>query len=94
MATTFDASGSISVGGTAQNVFTSQPSNGYSISNPDAANDLWIRDDGSAAVANGQGSHRVAANGGYYETPPGQKPMGNVSIVGANGGQVYTAKCW
>jgi hypothetical protein len=89
-----DGSTSISVGGAAQNLFGgSVPANGFAIYNPDAANDLWISDSATAAV-NGQGSLRVPANGGGYETPPGYRPLGAVSVVGASTGQKITARRW
>jgi hypothetical protein len=89
-----DGSTTITTGGTAQNLFSGTvPVNGYSICNPDPTNDLWVSDS-TTAVANGAGSIRVAANGGYYATEPGQKPIGAVSIVGAVTGQKITARRW
>jgi hypothetical protein len=91
---TTDGSTTITTGGTAQNLFSGTvPSNGYSVCNPDPTNDLWVSDSATAA-ANGQGSLRVAANGGYYATEPGQKPINAVSIVGAVTGQKITARRW
>jgi hypothetical protein len=85
---------SITAGGTAQNLFGgATPTNGFEVCNPDASNDLWISDETTAA-ANGQGSIRVAANGGSYTTPPGYRPIGAVSIVGAVTGQKITARKW
>ncbi|MDX2027720.1 MAG: hypothetical protein SFW62_03690 [Alphaproteobacteria bacterium] len=89
-----DGSASIATGNTAQNLFSGAvPVNGFAVYNPDAVNDLWISDS-ATAVANGQGSLRVAANGGGYETPPGYKPIGAVSIIGASTGQKITARRW
>lgn len=89
-----DGSTTVATGGTAQNLFSgATPSNGFSIYNPDPTNDLWVSDSATAA-ANGQGSVRVFANGGGYETPPGYKPLGAVSIVGAVTGQKITARRW
>lgn len=91
---TTDGSTTMTAGGTAQNLFGGTvPTNGYSIGNPDPTNDLWVSDT-TTAVANGQGSIRVVANGGYYATEPGQKPIGAVSIVGAVTGQKITARRW
>ena len=85
---------SIATGGTAQTLFAGViPTNGFAIYNPDISNDLWISDSTTAA-ANGQGSIRVVANGGGYETPPGYKPFGPVSIVGAVTAQKITARKW
>ena len=89
-----DGSTTITTGGTAQNLFSGTvPTDGYSICNPDSTNDLWVSDSTTAA-ANGQGSIRVAANGGYYATEPGQKPISAVSIIGAVTGQKITARRW
>ncbi|HEU0117705.1 MAG TPA: hypothetical protein VFR09_03650 [Alphaproteobacteria bacterium] len=89
-----DGSGVIATGGTAQNLFSGiVPVNGFAIYNPDPSNDLWMSDITTAA-ANGQGSIRIAANGGGYETPPGYRPLGAVSVYGATTGQKITAKRW
>ena len=85
---------SIATGGTAQLLFGGLvPANGFAVYNPDATNDLWISDS-ATAVANGRGSIRIAANGGWYETPIGYKPSGVVSIVGAVTAQKITARSW
>lgn len=84
----------ITTGGTARTLFNGQvPVNGWAVYNPDATNDLWVSDSATAA-ANGQGSIRVAANGGGYETPPGYKPSHSVSIIGAVTAQKITARAW
>ena len=89
-----DGSGTITTGGTAQNLFSgATPTNGYAIYNPDPTNDLWINE-GAAALANGSGSIRVSSNGGYYSTEPGYKPFHAVSIVGAVTGKNFTARKW
>ena len=92
--TTNDGSTTITTGGTAQNLFGGvTPTDGYSVCNPDPTNDLWVSDSTTAA-ANGQGSLRVAANGGYYATENGQKPIGAVSVFGAVTAQKITARRW
>ncbi|MDR3450726.1 MAG: hypothetical protein P4M15_13455 [Alphaproteobacteria bacterium] len=89
-----DGSGAITAGGTAQTLFGGVvPSNGFYVCNPDATNDLWLAL-GATAAANGQGSIRVAANGGYYATEPGLKPWQPVSIVGAVTAQKFSAARW
>lgn len=88
------ADNSIAAGGTAQQIFGSTiPADGYGVYNPDAVNDLWVSDSGTAAP-NASGSIRVAANGGWYETPVTYKPVGAPSIYGAVTGQFYTARRW
>ncbi|MBV8061634.1 MAG: hypothetical protein JO253_08950 [Alphaproteobacteria bacterium] len=89
-----DGSTTLTTGGTAQNLFGGTvPTNGYAICNPDPSNDLWVSDSTTAA-ANGVGSIRVAANGGYYATEAGQRPLGAVSVYGATTGQKITARRW
>ncbi len=84
----------ITAGGTAQYLFgVSIPANGFAVYNPDATNDLWVSDS-AVAAANGLGSIRVAANGGGYESPPGYKPLGRVSVIGAVTAQKITARVW
>lgn len=86
-----DVSGTITTGGTAQTLVARAP-NGYSIYNLDVMQDLWVNDNGTAAV-NTQGSLKIPA-GGYFETPPGYSPSGAISIIGAVTGQKFTAKVW
>lgn len=89
-----DGSTTITTGGTAQTLFGgTAPTNGYAVYNPDPTNDLWISDSTTAA-ANGTGSIRVPANGGWFETPLTYKPLGAVSIEGAVSGQKITARRW
>jgi hypothetical protein len=89
-----DGSTSVTTGGTAQTLFGGvTPANGFGVYNPDPSNDLWISDTTTAAI-NGQGSIRVVANGGGYETPVGYKPAGAVSVIGSATGQKITARRW
>jgi hypothetical protein len=89
-----DGSAAIATGGTAQNLFGGAvPANGFGVYNPDPVNDLWISDSATAAASN-SGSIRVAANGGWYETPIRYRPIGAVSIVGGVTGQKFTARSW
>ena len=89
-----DGSTTITAGGTAQNLFGGvTPYSGFKITNPDPVNDLWASDS-TTAVANGTGSTRIAANGGYWATEPGERPLGAVSVIGAVTGQKITAKRW
>jgi hypothetical protein len=89
-----DGSTTLTLGNVAQNLFSSVvPANGFAIYNPDPVNDLWVTDS-TTALANGAGSLRVASNGGGFETPPGYRPIGVVSIVGSVTGQKITARRW
>lgn len=90
-----DGSTSLVTGGSAQNLFNSQvPQNGFCVGNPDPTNDLWVCINGNPAAANGQGSIRVVANGGYYATEVTQRPAFPVSVYGAVTGQKITAYYW
>ncbi len=88
-----DGSAAIALGGTAQSLFAGTvPANGYSVSNPDAAEELWISDT-TVAVANNTGSILVPP--GYeYTSPAGRKPIGAVSVVAATTGHKITASRW
>lgn len=87
-------SGTIQTGGTSQALFGGiMPTSGYRVVNPDATNDLWVCEEGAAA-ANGQGSMRIQANGGWYETAPDTIPVGSPQIVGGVTGQKFTAMRW
>jgi len=91
---TCDGNTTITTGGTAQNLFGGLlPKTGFSIANPDPTEDCWFSQSATAAP-NGTGSQRLQANGGWYETPPGMRPMGPVSIVCATTGHKITAERW
>lgn len=86
--------GTITAGGTAQNLFSgATPPTGWAVYNPDPSEDCWASDSATAA-ANAQGSIRIAANGGGYETPIRYKPSHAVSIVCATTGHKLTARQW
>jgi hypothetical protein len=88
-----DGSGTITTGGTAQNLFSGTvPTNGYLVANPNASDALWICEGGTAAV-NGAGSIEIAA-GANWNTPSGYKPFGVVSILGPNTADKFTARRW
>jgi hypothetical protein len=87
-----DRSGTITSGGTAQQLMAANAARmGFAVQNL-SAGDLWIRTDGSAAVAS-QPSLKLSA-GDYYETPAGGQPVGVVSIFGATTAQAFTAREW
>lgn len=92
--TASDGSTTITLGGTAQNLFSgATPTNGWWTINPDATEDCWVSDSTTAA-ANNTGSARLVANGGSVMTPPGYKPFSAVSIVCATTGHKLTARKW
>lgn len=84
--------GTITLGGTAQAMFGSVvPVNGYWVGNPDASEDLWISDSGTAATG-AVGSICIPPKQ-VYETPIGYKPPGTaISIIGATTGHKFTAR--
>ncbi len=91
-ATPADVSGTITTGNVWQVISPIIPPFGFGIYNPDPVNDLWITLFGQIPSANGQGSIRVAANGGAWETPPSFKHKYPVNVIGAVTGQIYTAQ--
>ena len=96
-----DQSGTITTGGTAQNLFYANPDkstkvtppNGFAVYNPDPVNLLWVSY--GVAQANAAGSIPIQPLGGY-ETPAHQRfsPCSPVTIVGAVTGQAFTAEYW
>lgn len=87
-----DKSGTITSGGNAQSLMAANPSRkGFWVQN-NSAEDLWIRDTGTAAAAT-QPSLKIVA-GALYETPITGCPTGAVSIFGATTGQAFTAREW
>jgi hypothetical protein len=88
-----DKSGTITAGGTAQDVFAAAAAiHGFYFQNISTIN-MWIRDDGTAASA-GAGSILVPANGGYYESPPLSTPTSKLSVFCATTASAFTSKVW
>ena len=86
-------SGTIAVGGTAQQLFGgTMPTNGWKVANPHPTEDLWVNDE--AGPASPFTCIRVFANGGQYATEPGEKPAAALSIYGATSGHAFIAKRW
>jgi hypothetical protein len=93
-ATGADGSGAITLGGTAQALFSgATPANGFAVYNSNLSDDCWVSLSTTAA-ANAVGSIRIAANGGGYETPPNMKPFHAVSIVCPTTGDAFTSIKW
>ena len=92
--TATDGSGTITAGGTAQNIYgATVPTNGWAVSNPDSSSEsLWVSDTATAA-ANAVDCIEIPPSM-VYETPPGRKPLGAVSIVAATTGHKFTASRW
>lgn len=84
-------SGTITTGGTAQQLAAANSARlGFSIQNL-STGDLWVNTLGTAAAA--QPSIKLAA-GVYFETPAGYGAVGAISIFGATTGQSFTAREW
>lgn len=89
-----DGSGTITVGGTAQNLFGgTAPAHGFLLCNPDPSEALWFSLSTTAA-ANGQGSLSLAPSGGVFITPVGMIPFHAISVVAATTGHKFTAVQW
>lgn len=84
-------SGTITTGGTAQQL-TTTPTHGFLIQNI-SSGDLWINDVGASAAINGTGSIRLSP-GAYFETPVGYSSPNNISIIGATTGQAFSGRKW
>ena len=86
-----DRSGTITTGGTAQQIMASNASRkGFSVQNV-SSGDLWVRETGTAAAA--QPSLKLTS-GAYFETPAGYGSTGAVSVFGATTGQAFVAREW
>ena len=90
--TPVSGSGTITLGGTAQNLFGGTiPISGFEVSNPGTAS-LWISKS-SEASPGGQDSIEIPP-GAVYTTPTGYSPNHSVSIYGATTGQSFMAERW
>ena len=87
-----DRSGTVAVGGSAQQL---APANltrrGWRLQNQ-SAGDLWVNDKGGTATAS-QPSLRIAANS-YYESPITGCSNRVLSVYGATTGQAFEASEW
>ena len=83
-----DRSGTITAGGTSQQVAAANTSRRYLVFQNHSDTDMWLNF-GTAAVAT-QPSVKIIANGGYYE--PLVAPLGTVNVLCATTGKAYTCK--
>ena len=91
-ATKTNASGTITTGGTAQQLLAANSSrHGWSIQNLSSYN-LWFNEMGSTAVQS-QPSMMLAP-GDYYESPNGGATTTAISIIGSTTGQAFAAREW
>lgn len=85
-------SGTITIGGTAQQLMAANPSRrGWQLQN-NSSGVLWFNETGSTAVAN-QPSFALYP-GLMYESPVGAASTAAISIIGATTGQAFTAREW
>lgn len=84
--------GAIAEGGVAQVVWEFPTPRGWAIYNPSETDSLWVSSSTTAAP-NLAGCIYIPPLGGY-ETPNGYRPVGYVSLYGANTGQPFTARGW
>lgn len=84
-----DASGTITVGGTAQTISTANANRKAMQLQNTSAGALYYNF--GAAAGNGTG-FMLAANGGYYESAPGLATNQSISLWGATTGQTFTFK--
>ena len=83
--------GTVTTGGSAQTLFSGAvPANGYMIQNT-SAHDMWINDEGTAAVGSGI---YLASKSAPFITPPGYKPPGVVSLLGTTTSDTFVARRW
>lgn len=84
-------SGTITTGGTAQQLAAANANRlGFSVQNL-STGDLWINTPGTAAAS--QPSIKLVS-GAYFETPAGYGATGAISIFGATTGQAFSAREW
>jgi hypothetical protein len=86
-----DISGTITVGGTAQQLAAAKADrNGWYLQNH-STGDLWVSDMDTAII--GQPSLKIGPNQ-LYESPLDGTCFGALSIIGAITGQAFTAREW
>ena len=83
-----DRSGTITAGGTSQQVAAANASRRYLVFQNHSDTDMWLNF-GVAAVAS-QPSVKLSANGGAYE--PLVAPLGTINVIGATTGKAFTCK--
>ena len=90
-----DVSGSITVGGTAQQLTAANTSRiGYEIQNT-SSGVLYINDvGGSATTAATAGNGSIQLNPGDYWSPTNGVPTSAISIIGTVTGQTFVARIW
>lgn len=83
-------SGTITAGGTQQQIFAANSARRYWRIQNTSAGDLWINDNGGNAGVNVGDSFKVAA-GAMYETAPGMASANKIMVFGATTGQQFSA---
>lgn len=94
-----DCSGTIAVGGTAQNAFVQTNTlHGFTIKNENTSEQLCISFTGTAACG-AAGTYSLqpgsaTVNGGSFTTPPGLGTNHALSVVAATGAHVFSCTFW
>ena len=83
----------ITTGGTAQLLFSATPTNGFEVINTHATETLYIRENGTATVADNTFNIPVPPKG-FYVTPTGYKPTGDVSVIAATTAHGVIGRRW
>lgn len=83
----------VAAGGTAANLFSATPANGFEVINVHASEILYIRENGTATVADNSTSIPIPPKSSYA-TPLGYKPTGDVSYIAATTGHAVIARRW
>lgn len=84
-------SGTITTGGTAQQIAAANADRRGGWIQNNSTSDLWLNDLGTATI--GGSSLKIPA-GGYYEFPATGVPTGALSIIGPNTGQAWSGRVW
>lgn len=83
----------VAVGGTAAYLFGATPTNGYEVINSHATETLYIREGAVATVADNSVNIPILPRGSYT-TPPGYKPIGDVSYNAATAAHAVIGRRW
>lgn len=89
-----DLSGSITLGGTSQQLATANTARkGFAIENISTGN-IFFNEMGAAAVNTQAGSSMTIPPGSLYESPPNGVSTQAININGATTGQAFAARQW
>lgn len=87
-----DASSTITLGGTSQEVLAANSARTGILFQNISNTDMYLNTTGTATT--GAGSYLIKADGGAYETPIGIKDSLAISVLCSTTGKAFTAKGW